>query len=289
MAEEYRIAALWIGGDLSFLEQLCLKSFVDAGHHVTLYRYEPVGHVPEGVEMRDAAEILPMGNPLLHERTGSPAVHADLFRYHLMAKCDRTIWADTDAYCVKPFRSNNGHFHGIENPKHRRINNGVLALPQDSATLAALLDFTSDIHSIPPWLPQEERARLEALREAGTPLHAGQMQWGTWGPRALTHFLHATGEARFSFPQEVLYPVPFKERVLMLRPGCDLSGFITDNTVSIHFYGRRMRARLLEKHGGIPKPRSLIGKLLRQHGIEPTLAPIPARHSIAPEAEAEDA
>lgn len=37
MPQEYRIGALWIGGALSFLEQLCLKSFVDAGHDVRLH------------------------------------------------------------------------------------------------------------------------------------------------------------------------------------------------------------------------------------------------------------
>ena len=31
------IASLWIGGRLSWLEQLCLKSFADQGHRTTLY------------------------------------------------------------------------------------------------------------------------------------------------------------------------------------------------------------------------------------------------------------
>lgn len=38
MQQEYQVAALWIGGPLSYLEQLCLKSFVDAGQHIRLYR-----------------------------------------------------------------------------------------------------------------------------------------------------------------------------------------------------------------------------------------------------------
>ena len=50
MTPEYRVAALWIGGPLSFLEQLCLISFVHAGQHITLYTYEPVPNVPPGVE-----------------------------------------------------------------------------------------------------------------------------------------------------------------------------------------------------------------------------------------------
>lgn len=272
MTLDYRIAALWIGGDLSFLEQLCLKSFVDAGHHVTLYSYDPIGNAPEGVERADAARILPRAGILRHARTGSPALHSDLFRYHLLAAEDRIIWADTDAYCLKPFRPEAGHFYGWETDTG--INGGVLALPHDSATLAALLDFTDDPHAIPPWVRGPTRRALEAARDAGTPVHAADMAWGAWGPHALTHFLQATGEARHALPIAALYPVPFRDRNALLRPGADMSGYITAETVSIHFYGRRIRSRLLSGFQGVPRPRSLLGQLLRQHGIDPGLAPI---------------
>ncbi len=273
MTPDYRIAALWIGGDLSFLEQLCLKSFVDAGHHVTLYRYDPIGNAPQGVEQADAAAILPRAGVLRHARTGSPALHSDLFRYHLLAATDRTIWADTDAYCLRPFHPAAGHFHGWESDTG--INGGVLALPQDSETLAALLDLTEDPHAIPPWLRGPQRRALEEAAAAGTPVHAADMPWGVWGPHALTHFLKKTGEVRHSLPSAALYPVPFRDRNALLRPGADLSGYLTDDTVSIHFYGRRLRARLLSAFGGVPRAKSLLGRLLRQHGIDPALAPIP--------------
>ena len=38
----------------------------------------------------------------------------------------------------------------------------------------------------------------------------------------------------------------------MLKRNFDTTGIITDNTYSIHLYGRRMRARLVEKEGGNP-------------------------------------
>ena len=56
MSPDYQIGMLWISGRLSYLEQLCVKSFVDAGHHVKLYTYEPVEGIPEGVETADASE-----------------------------------------------------------------------------------------------------------------------------------------------------------------------------------------------------------------------------------------
>lgn len=270
---DHQIAALWIGGNLSFLEQLCLKSFLDAGHHVTLYAYEPIGNAPEGVELADAAAILPQTAVLRHERTNSPALHSDLFRYRLLARSDRTIWADTDAYCVKRFRSATGHFFAWESDTG--INGGVLGLPRDSAALEALLAFTSDPYAIPEWIEGPARARLEARRAAGRPVHAGEMAWGVWGPHALTHYLRKTGEIRHALPRVALYPFAYDERALMLRPGLDPSGHVTDETFSIHFYGRRMRARLRDRFGGVPRPRSLIGQLLKRHGIDPAAAPLP--------------
>ena len=50
------IASLWIGKRLSFLELLCFKSFVDQGHKLTLYTYEPLENPPDFCEIADARE-----------------------------------------------------------------------------------------------------------------------------------------------------------------------------------------------------------------------------------------
>jgi hypothetical protein len=272
MPTEYQIGALWIGGDLSYLEQLCLVSFVHAGQHVKLYTYGDVTNAPKGVELADANSIMPQTGFLRHERTGSPALHSDLFRYHMLAKNDRMIWADTDAYCVKPFTTPTGHFYAWESD--HGLNGGVLGLPQDSETLHALIDFTSDEFAIPLWYDEKYRRDLVRKRDAGTPVHAGEMPWGVWGPHALTHFLKATGEVRHALPRVALYPFAYEDRRLMLRPGLDTSPYITDETFSIHFYGRRMRARLLSKENGVPRPNSVIGQLVKKHGIDTAAAPL---------------
>ncbi len=284
-ASDWRIGMLWIGGPLSFLEQLCVQSFLDAGHAVTMYSYEGVPNLPAGTETADAAAVLPRADFLRHGRTQSPALHSDLFRYHLLAGQDRMIWADTDAYCVRPFVTETGHFHAWES--ETGINGGVLGLPKDSATLAALLDFTSDEYAIPVWYGAKYTAELRAKAAAGTPVHAGEMPWGVWGPHALTHFLKETGEVRHTMPRAALYPFAYEERRLMLRPGLDPSAWITDETFSIHFYGRRMRSRILAREGGVPRPRSLIGQLLKKHGIDPLAAPIRGKPLADDEADAD--
>ncbi|MEL6646098.1 MAG: hypothetical protein AAFQ05_00105 [Pseudomonadota bacterium] len=277
MSVEYRIGMLWMEGPLSFLEQLCVKSFVDAGHDVTLYHYGPLQNVPEGVTLADANTVLPKDEEILHARTGSPALHSDLFRYRLLEQEDRMIWADTDAYCAKPFTTPTGHFFAWESDKH--INGGVLGLPKDSDALHALLTFTRDEYPVPDWYSEEEKAKLRAAHEAGTPVHVGDLTWGVWGPHALTHFLQKTGEDRFAMQPTALYPISYKDRRLMLKRGNVTDAYITDETYSVHFYGRRMRRRIVEREGGAPKRFSLIGKLMHKHGINAADAPIPEHHT----------
>lgn len=272
MSENYTIGALWMEGALSFLEQLCLKSFIDAGHQVVLYHYGPLENVPDGITLADANDIMSRDNFLTHERTGSPALHSDLFRYKMLRSQRNMIWADTDAYCMKRFETQTGHFYGWESKSH--VNGGVLGLPHDSDTLQALLDFTADEFAIPPYYGPDYAAELEQKRDAGDPVHASEQPWGVWGPHAVTHFLHQTGEVRYALPQEGLYPFTFKDRRLMLRRDFDTTGYITKDTFSVHLYGRRMRARLVEREGGAPHPQSLLGKLLVKHGIDPAKAPI---------------
>ena len=65
---------LWIGPRLSAMERLCLKSFVDVGYDVELYRYGDVEGVPDGVRSCDAVTILPHDQIFQRSRVSVPAV-----------------------------------------------------------------------------------------------------------------------------------------------------------------------------------------------------------------------
>lgn len=273
------IASLWIGPRLSWLEQLCLKSFVDAGHRVTLFSYDKVEGVPDGVHTEDANTFLPATEFVRHARTGSPAYHADVFRLRMIRDSNLT-WVDTDAYCVKPFTiARHGHLHGWISDNVPQINNGVLKLPKKSKTLKAMLDFTADEYPIPPWFSDEKQAQLRDLKEAGRGVHVSLLPWGVWGPNALTHFLHETGEVKYSQPGPVLYPIPFSHKRSLLKPGRRhlAEGWVTDDTMSIHFWGRRFRSAVSES-GGVPVEGSYTLDLLRKHNIDPA----PTAHMMQP-------
>lgn len=270
------IATLWIGGRLSWLEQLCLKSFADAGHKITLYSYSPIDNIPQGVLAGDAADIYP-GEPLLrHARTGSPAIHADMWRLHMLAKTD-AIWVDVDMYCYRPFDFKKPHVYGWEKPG--LICNAVLGLPKDSPALHGLLEFFEDKYAIAPWLNPGQQAELQVEKDAGNPVHMCEQNWGFTGPASVTYFLIKTGEVEHAEPEEVFYPIGFPDRNKMI-----LSKFndwvderLTSRTRGVHFWARRMKPRLEEQENNTPRRGSLLDKLIKKHGIDPAAAPIPAK------------
>lgn len=277
MGQDYHIAMLWVEGPLSYVEQLCVQSFLDAGHDVTLYHYGDVTQVPDGATKVHGRQILNIDEFISHSRTGSMALFSDVFRYHMLSKLDRTIWADTDAYCMRPFTTETGHFYGWESEHH--INGGVLGLPRDSKALAGLLEMTGDEYGIPFWYGEDTRSKLQAKADAGNPTHVSDLPWGVWGPHAVTAWLHRTGEDKYAFPREVLYPVPFQKRRHMVngRKRTSAESFLTGKTLSIHLYGRRIREFLASRAGGMPDEGGLVDHLLKKHGIDPRAAPIPVK------------
>ncbi|WP_238987460.1 hypothetical protein [Roseovarius dicentrarchi] len=285
MSKLPHIAMLWVEGPLSYVEQLCVQSFLDAGHDVTLYHYGPVSNVPGGAAVVHGDAILKRDDFIQHGRTGSLALFSDVFRYHLLTQSQNTIWADTDAYCVKPFETVTGHYFGWESESH--INGGVLGLPQDSRALAGLLEMTRDEYGIPEWYSDAAKAKLQAQADAGTPVHCSDLPWGVWGPQAVTHYIRKTGEDKYAFPREVLYPVPFENRrhLVKARRLAAAEKCLTDKTTSIHLYGRRIREFLASRPGGLPDSGGLIDKLLKKHGIDPTLAPVFSKKANAEAAE----
>ncbi len=267
------VASLWIGGSLSYIEQVCLKSFVDHGHRTILYTYGETSGVPEGVEVIDANLIFPNDNFIRHAKSGSPAVHADAFRYR-MIELQNVIWVDADMLCMRPWDFKDQWVFGWEK-ESRLVCNAVLGLPRFSKTLARLNDLCKTEFPIPPWAKPEEKARLEAARDAGNPVHVSELEWGVWGPAALTHFLFETGEMEHVLPQMAFFPISFKYRRDLLDPGFKIDEQLDDGCYGVHLWNRRLRRRIVTNEGGLAHPDSFLGRALARHNIDMALAPIP--------------
>lgn len=272
-AAPVRLAGLWIGGALSWLEQLCIRSFLDHGNHLTIYGYETVTGVPEGATLADARKVLDGNEVLRHRATGSSALHSDLFRYCLLATTGE-VWVDFDMLCLRRWIFPGRHVFGWEKPG-RLVCGAALSLPADSPALAALLAFCDTPCPVPPWFASEAQAELRRRAAAGAPVHVSDLPWGVWGPAALTHFLKETGEIAKALPQTAFYPVSFRDRRDLLKPGLDLSDRIGSETYGVHLWNRRIRRRMITHHGGRPPEGSFLHAALLRHGIDPAAAPIP--------------
>ena len=80
---------------------LCLRSFVDRGHRIELFSFEPKLDLPNWINLKDAAEILPkerVSRYLPEQRR--VAVHADLFRLALLHRLGGW-WVDPDVVLLR--------------------------------------------------------------------------------------------------------------------------------------------------------------------------------------------
>ncbi|MDX8353653.1 hypothetical protein [Cognatiyoonia sp. IB215182] len=270
------VGTLWIGGPLSWMEQLCLKSFVDQGQQITLFSYEDIPNVPDGVFRRDGREIIDTDDFIKYEQKNSYALFADLFRLHMIHKNPGMIWIDTDVCCHRPLDYDSDYVFGYELPGEHRVNNAVLGMPADSALLAAMLDFTSDRYAIAPFLPKKRQENMRKAAERGAPVHVTQQPWGVWGPLMVTHFVHELSLTDQVQPLNAFYPITFRDRLKFLRRARIAEGLVTDETTALHLWASNKR-QLGNLHNGLPPKGSYLDKLVKAHGINPHLAPIKGR------------
>jgi hypothetical protein len=92
----------WHGPALGWLLEACLRSFIRQGHVFELYTYEDV-IVPEGVILRNAAEIIPLAEVFYYDnpQTGRKDISpfSDLFRFKFLSERGGW-WSDVDTVCL---------------------------------------------------------------------------------------------------------------------------------------------------------------------------------------------
>lgn len=201
---------LWIEGQLSHLERICLASMVKLGHKVTLHSYGKVEGVPGNVKISDAADVLPFDDSYRFrgtsgQRQGSIALFSDYFRYALLEK-EMGIWVDLDCYCLHPFEvPDHGYLVGFEK---QSINGSVLRLPADSQILKDLLIACRSPNKSPYWL-DFRRKYIKRLGYAltGREWHIGIMGWGIIGPVGLTRLIPKYNLLDKVQPMKAFYPL----------------------------------------------------------------------------------
>lgn len=181
------INGLWFGNPLSTLEIMSMVSFIRNGHEYNLYTYDDLENVPQGVNIKDANEIIPESEIFRSlDSTGKPgsiAPFADYFRYNLIYKVGG-FWADMDCICIKPWNWEEEYVFSSENT-HRNVqeaNIGAIKCSKNSLVMKFCIDVIDKFEdkSQIPWGTSGPILLREALNKYG--LEKYVKSWKTFCP-----------------------------------------------------------------------------------------------------------
>src|SRR5581483_4489356 len=205
-------------GPLDALRRLCLRSQVAAGHKVTVYSFEPLAQLPDGVGNAEAEAILPHSFAERLRPTGPDGVwrdwttlqFSDFFRMRLMAQ-RAGLWLDADVLLLKPVEIDPAKpFFAWERP--RQIGNSVLYLPPDDPIVRAFQDLMEQEELTPDWLSLRHRITFALRRLRGGSNRLSDIRVAIYGPPALTALAHRAGSAREALPKRSFYAVHAEPR-----------------------------------------------------------------------------
>jgi hypothetical protein len=226
------VNAIWIGPELGQVQASCLRSFLRQGHSVVLHCYERPKDTPAGVELADAAKLLPEDRMVRHRKSGSLALFSDLLRYELLG-AGLGLYVDCDVFCLRPIEDDD-YIFGWETNKI--IATGVLKLPRNCPVLAALRAIKDTPNFVPPWRKASKRRRLAWLRGAAPAKPLEELKWGTIGPDALTYYAKQHGIEHLASPIDRFYPVNWDHLPLLYDPALSLEDLTTRRTDAIHLW-----------------------------------------------------
>jgi hypothetical protein len=231
-------------GPLDALRRLCLRSQLAAGHHVTVYSFEPLAGLPDGVDNAGAEAILPRAfaerlrpsQPDGSWRDWTLLQFSDFFRMRLMAQRaspdDARIWLDADVLLLKPIEIDPAKpYFAWERP--RQLGNSVLYLPSDDLIVAAFAALLQQDELTPDWLSLRHRLTFATRKLRGGSNRLSDIRVAIFGPAALTALARRFGELHHALPKKSFYAV-HAEPKLFFDPS-DFSTLIADpDIVGLH-------------------------------------------------------
>ena len=248
------LASLWIGSSLGPIEQLCALSCMAQGHALTIYTTEKTAGIPPGVIVRDAREVFDHQNIVRHEKTGSAALHSDIFRYQLLRKTPH-IWVDLDIFCLRPLNFESEYIFAHEDAN--TINGALLRLPRNSPTLLELLKYTPEYRGYPPFFNKSRKLRYW-LKFAGRKPTIAQWPWGAIGPRGLSYHLQRNQEIQYALASEAFYPISLSDLDKLCMPNTLQREALPNGSYTVHLWASQLKKYLQSQYAGRIPERSFL-------------------------------
>jgi hypothetical protein len=223
-------------GPLDPLRKLCLRSQVAAGHQVTVYSFDPLPGLPDGVGNAEAEAILPHS---FSERLRPPQPDgswrdwtllqfSDFFRMRLMAE-RAGLWLDADVLLLNPIEIDLAKpYFAWERP--RQLGNSVLYLPAHDPIVLAFEDLIEQEELTPDWLSLRHRLTFAMRRLRGGSNRLSDIRVAIFGPAALTALARRCNELHHALPKNSFYAVHAEPKLFFERS--DFSGLIADPEIT---------------------------------------------------------
>ena len=219
-------------GPLDRLRQLCLRSQVAAGHNVTVYSFDPLAGLPDGVANAEAEAVLPHAfseklrppQPDGSWRDWTILQFSDFFRMRLMAQ-GAGLWLDADVLLLKSVELDPAKpYFAWERP--RQLGNSVLYLPRENSIVRAFEDLMEQEELTPDWLALRHRMTFALRKLRGGSNRLSDIRVAIYGPASLTALANRGGEIEHALPKQSFYAV-HAEPKLFFEPS-DFSKLIAD-------------------------------------------------------------
>jgi hypothetical protein len=253
------VFSFWTGGRPSRLAYASIRSFVTLGHPYTLYAYDEVKGLPDGVRVADAEPILPRRKvAYLLERRAYTLV-ANRFRYARLRSGG--LWVDADLIALRALDfADDDIVFGWQDAGS--INVAVLGAPAGHPLIEDLDRVSRAFRLWYPWV-EPRPPRRERLRRIGGSVLKGRAfslaaaPWGVTGPNLITELAQKhglTGEAR---EQSAFYPIPWQDAHFLLDPHRGTDALITPGTYTVHVWNSILRRKGID----VPPTGSLLERL----------------------------
>lgn len=258
------IQSLWIGGQLSKVEQLCIQSFIDHGHEFHLYAYEEIKNAPKATRIFDARDIAAENTIFKYEDgwgKGSVSGFADLFRLLLIQK-KGGWWVDMDVICLKEFdfTTDTVFCSSYEREYGNLANNCVFKCPAESPFVNYCIDEIAkiDLKTMSfglagPFLFQKAVKELELKNKLVPYNYFNPIAWKNVGELILGKM------GTVDKLKELVRP--------FTKPATMHGRKITKDSNAVHFWNEVWRSSHFDKNETYSAS-SLFEKLKRKHGIK---------------------
>lgn len=225
------IQTLWIGEELSDLENLCISSYIKNGYDFHLYAYDEISNVPEDCIILDANSILDKSEIFCYnvgQGKGSFSAFSNLFRYKLLFE-EGGVWTDTDVISLNRFPEDLEYIFASEKDGDKVVcSSNFIKAPAGSDFAKYCYDKASSVN-----------------RET--------LQWGTIGPSLVGESVKAHGLSDFVLHFKKFNHVPWYNTEVFFMGDPPSTGDLIYETVMrdsycVHLWNEVWRRNNIDKN-----------------------------------------